>query len=251
MGIIAKPHTFSPNTTATSSEVNSDFDTIYNEFNGNIAAANLATDAVTTSKIADSNVTTAKIADSNVTTAKINADAVTATKIDWASTGADGGIWWEELGRTTLGSAGDTISLTSIPARKYLQIKVIISNTGGNVSVGIRFNNDTGNNYASTINSNGATDVDTTSDNEVLITGSSNIIFQILTIDLVNIATFEKKLSGFRVQGTAGAANAPGIAMLGGKWANTTDQVTRVDIVNLAGAGDFASGSEVVVLGHN
>ncbi len=80
MGVISKPNTFSPNTTMSSSQVNSNFDTIYNEFNGNIAAANLATGAVTTAKIADSNVTTAKIADSNVTTAKIADGAVTPEK---------------------------------------------------------------------------------------------------------------------------------------------------------------------------
>lgn len=80
MGVIAVPNTFSPNTSISSSQVNSNFSTIYNEFNGSIAAANLATGAVTTAKIADSNVTTAKIADSNVTTAKIADGAVTPVK---------------------------------------------------------------------------------------------------------------------------------------------------------------------------
>lgn len=92
MGIINKPYTFSPNTTASSSEVNSDFDTIYNEFNGSIGAANLATDAVTTAKIADSNVTTAKIADLNVTTAKLADAGVTNAKLA-TTTGEPGGAW--------------------------------------------------------------------------------------------------------------------------------------------------------------
>lgn len=63
MGIISVPSTFSSNTTISSSQVNSNFSTIYNEFNGSIAAANLATDAVTTAKIAADAVTSAKIAD--------------------------------------------------------------------------------------------------------------------------------------------------------------------------------------------
>lgn len=80
MSTISKPFTFSANTTISSSQMNSNFDTIYNDYNGGIAAANLASNAVTTAKISDSNVTTAKIADSNVTTAKIADDAVTPAK---------------------------------------------------------------------------------------------------------------------------------------------------------------------------
>lgn len=71
MGTISKPYDFSANTTISSSQVDSNFDTIYNEFNGSIAAANLATDSVTTAKIADSNVTTAKLADGSITNAKV------------------------------------------------------------------------------------------------------------------------------------------------------------------------------------
>lgn len=81
MGVINKPYTYSANTTISSSKVNANEDTIYNEFNGSISAANLASDAVTTAKIADSNVTTAKIADDAVTPAKIASDAVTAAKM--------------------------------------------------------------------------------------------------------------------------------------------------------------------------
>jgi len=82
MTVIAKPNTFSPNTTISSSDMNDNFDTLYNDYNGSIAAANLAASAVTTAKIADSNVTTAKIADSNVTTAKIADGAVTSEKLN-------------------------------------------------------------------------------------------------------------------------------------------------------------------------
>lgn len=81
MSLINKPNTFSPNTTISSSAVNSDFDTIYNEFNGSISAANLATNAVTTAKIADANVTTAKLADGAITTAKVADDAITSAKV--------------------------------------------------------------------------------------------------------------------------------------------------------------------------
>jgi hypothetical protein len=82
MGSIAIPNTFSASTTISSSAVNSNFNTIYNEFNGSIEAPNLANDAVTTSKILDNNVTTDKIA----------AGAITSTELD-TSVGGIGGEW--------------------------------------------------------------------------------------------------------------------------------------------------------------
>lgn len=82
MSTVSKPNTFSANTVISPSEVNSNFDTIYTEFNGNISAANLATSAVSTAKVADSAVTTAKINDLAVTTAKIADANVTSEKLN-------------------------------------------------------------------------------------------------------------------------------------------------------------------------
>jgi len=71
MSNISKPTTFTSNTTISSSAVNDNFDTIYNEFNGGISSANIADNAVATAKIPDSAVTTAKLADGAVTAAKL------------------------------------------------------------------------------------------------------------------------------------------------------------------------------------
>lgn len=95
MSIISKPNTFSPNTSISSSQVNANFDTIYNDYNGGIAAANLATGAVTTAKIADGNVTTVKIGDDQVTAAKV-ADGA----IDAAAKISDGVVTSEKLNAT-------------------------------------------------------------------------------------------------------------------------------------------------------
>ena len=93
MGNVSKPNTFTSNTTISPSEVNDNFDTIYNEFNGSIDASNLATDSVATAKIADDNVTTAKIADDAVTYAKIEQPvafrATTTQAYGSSTTGSD------------------------------------------------------------------------------------------------------------------------------------------------------------------
>lgn len=106
MSIIAKPYTFSPNTTASSSQVNSNFDTLYNDYNGGISAANLATDAVTTAKIADSNVTTAKLADGSVTASKL-ATVIT----NYSTSEVDTGFKWTD-GKTIYRK---TVSFGALP----------------------------------------------------------------------------------------------------------------------------------------
>lgn len=111
MGIVAVPNTFSSNTTISSSEVNSNFTTLYNEFNGSIEAANVAAGAITAAKLATDSVETAKIKDANVTTAKIASDAVTTAKVN------DGAITSEKLSATVAFHAyapgTQTISSTS------------------------------------------------------------------------------------------------------------------------------------------
>lgn len=106
MSVLAKPHTFSANTTISSSQMNSNFDTLYNDYNGGIAAVNLATDAVTTAKIADLNVTAGKLASNAVTTAKVTDDAVTSAKLEYGLVrnrqgGASGDASWQTAGTTT------------------------------------------------------------------------------------------------------------------------------------------------------
>lgn len=72
MSIINRPHSFSPSTTISSSEVNDNETTIYNEFNGSISAANLADGAVTTPKLASASVTADKLGSGSVTSAKVS-----------------------------------------------------------------------------------------------------------------------------------------------------------------------------------
>lgn len=238
MSTIAKPHTFSPNTIISSSQVNADFDTLYNDYNGSIDASNLATSAVSTAKIADSAVTTAKIADNNVTTAKINFG------------GAGSGIWWEEIGRTTLASAGDTITVSSLPARKYLMVIVAAQNTGGTINTTLRFNNDSGSNYARRISISGGSDLTNVSQSSLSMS-STDASPRMLVAYIVNIASNEKLIETQSVeQNTAGAGNAPTRIEGVGKWANTSAQISQIDVIN-TGTGDYAIGSEVIVLGHN
>lgn len=162
------------------------------------------------------------------------------------------GPWWEELGRTTLGSAGDTITVSSFAARRYLKIITTVFDTGGAISGLLRFNNDSGNNYSRRYSVNGSgTDTTQVSQSSILAHSVSAANPQRAEIDVYNVAADEKVCTILATgASTAGAGTAPSRIDGGGKWSNTTDQITRVDYIN-DGAGDFAIGSEVVVLGHN
>lgn len=159
--------------------------------------------------------------------------------------------WGQELGRATLTGAGDTISITPIAARKYLLVRASLLATGGTITSDLRFNNDTGNNYTTRASLNGAADGTATSASSIGTAGTAGAFPKLVTFNVVNITAQEKLVEGVCVeQNTAGAANSPNKNEFVGKWANTAAQITRVDIIN-SGSGDFAIGSEVVVLGHD
>ena len=172
--------------------------------------------------------------------------AVTGAKIDFAATGA-GGVWWEEIGRTTLSSAGTTLSLSSLPVRKYLRI-FFVGIPSGSVSVRIRFNNDSGGNYAVRAINNGtsATNVSVSEGQFRATTGAS---MQLVTAEIVNIATSDK-ICSFVASGIASSsATAPDISTGVNHWDNSTDAITRIDVYT--STNNLAAGSELVVLGHN
>lgn len=160
------------------------------------------------------------------------------------------GIWWEELGRTTLGSGSDTISVASFTARKYLRI--LLHTFGSNTRGALRFNNDSGNNYAYRVSDSGGADSTGTSFNYFVVgDAGSNSTSAFSTVDLINVASIEKIGVGQTVAKTAaGAGTAPISRKTFATWGNTASQITRVDAINTS-TGDFSAGSELVVLGHD
>lgn len=148
-----------------------------------------------------------------------------------------------------MGSAGDTISVTPITARKYLKIFVTALQSG-QIALNLQFNGDSGNNYAFRVSTNGGADGTSVSQSKAWL-GMTETSDQFHVFEVVNITANEKLVKAFSASfGTAGAGNAPTRLEGAGKWANTAAQITRVDAVN-TGTGDFATGSQVVVIGHD
>ena len=163
--------------------------------------------------------------------------------------GAAGVGGWVELGRTTLGSPGDSIALTSIPDKRYYMVLTSID-TSGNAGEEFRFNSDSGSNYSERTSNGGGADGTEVSQSQAPFGVASFITLPRIGVSYIsNFATKEKLLMSNAMQsGTAGASNAPNRKEFAGKWVNTSDPIDKIDVINRQ-AGDFATGSELVVLG--
>jgi hypothetical protein len=119
MALISKPNTFSAGATIIASEHNSNFDTIYNDYNGNITDANISDSAaIADSKLAQ--ITTAnKVDTSAITNDALKVTNVLMTEGAAVSTGAgEGALYLKDTsGQPELffreESDGDEVQLTS------------------------------------------------------------------------------------------------------------------------------------------
>jgi hypothetical protein len=156
---------------------------------------------------------------------------------------------WGKLSSTTLTTTADDISTGTITANKFHQMLIYgVSSGVGNTS--LRFNSDTGSNYAKRRSHNGgadATSVSQTSTNTDGFTSREN--FDVVYI--INISSEEKLLMRHTVdRETAGAGTAPARIEVVSKWANTSAQITQTDVVNTL-AGDLTTDSNLTVLGSD
>lgn len=111
MANITFPNNLVNDTVADALEVMANFNAVATQVNGNIEAANLASNAITNAKIADDAVDTAEIADEAVESAQIAPTAVTEAKI------ANGAVTENKLGNlaVTVGKlANDAVETAKI-----------------------------------------------------------------------------------------------------------------------------------------
>ena len=161
--------------------------------------------------------------------------------------GAVGG--WVEVGRTTLGSTGNDITVSSLPDKRYYML-LVDKQASGSSTVNWRMGNstiDTGSNYSnrySWLGGGDGTNINSTKIWEGI--GAGNNQFHIGYIS--NLATKEKLLQDWFVeQNTAGAGTTPRRYERVGKWSNTSNPITDIQAMQDA-AGTYAIGAELVVL---
>ena len=169
-----------------------------------------------------------------------------------AAAGAVGG--WVELGRTTLGSAGSTITVSGLSNKRYYMVLTHGLWSSGNQWVNPRLGNgsvDTGTNYSWRHSDSGAVDATGTSSNFMgYIAPTGGAGGNRFAVNYLSNYSTKEKLSiahGIESQGTS-ATTAPTRIENVGKWTNTSNPLDVYQIHN-GGRTNFQTGSEVVVLG--
>lgn len=158
------------------------------------------------------------------------------------------GVWWQELGRHLLGASATTLT-ASFTAKKYLHVLVFGIATGGNIASTIRFNNDSGSNYALRLGDNAAPASTFTSQSGITADPANNLN-QLVVMDIINMSAQEKLVQfSTNMQGAAGAGNVTSTRQGFPKWANTSAPITRID--SITSSNNYAAGSELIILGHD
>ena len=180
---------------------------------------------------------------------------IQATAADFGTAGAgtpaiSGG--WKELGRTTLGSAIDTITVSSLADKRYYMVLVNPIMNGSTPQTSFRMGNgsaDTGASYSWREERDGGTDVTGVNANwQTLVGYTAGNAMDFAVLNIANLSGKEKLTTSHSVYGVTGAGNVPHRTHNVAKWANTSNPIDVLQAYN-SYLSEFAIGSEMVVLG--
>ena len=118
-------------------------------------------------------------------------ERIQATQADFDGIPAISG-GWKEVARTTLGSAGDTISVASLPDKRYY---MVLGNhlPSGNFRTTYRLNNDSGSNYALRKSEDGGSENVTTSITDIT-SGNEDTNTQYFDVSYLSNLSAKEKL---------------------------------------------------------
>ena len=157
---------------------------------------------------------------------------------------------WKEVGRTTLGSAGSAIDVSSLPDKRYYMILADLDRSTG-LQERITFNGDTGSNYSHRLSTNGGTDATATGQANIMATDAGGSP----TFAVAYIANKSDKEKFIMQQEVSAEGTGAGVSLFSydvvGKWTNTSNAINQITYsgTNYGSARDYDSGAEVVVLG--
>ena len=158
--------------------------------------------------------------------------------------------FWEELADVS-GTNATTLSSGTITAKKYLWIQLYCDGNTSGAPI-LRFNSDSGSNYARRYSNNGGADSTSTSEDAIYPYYQSNANPKFINMFVINNQSNEKLVISHTIeQNTAGAGNAPFRNELVGKWANTSNQITNITFTDISAGSYFGTSSFIKVWGSN
>lgn len=154
------------------------------------------------------------------------------------------------LAEDVLGSAGDNLDVSSLPARDVYHVLVAVD-VGGSIAGRMTFNSDTGANYTTAFD-----ELDNTAVNEAISqnymnmeVGSPSGNIAVYKFDIINLASLVKIVQGRYTYKSSSAASQAARGTIDHSWVNTTDQVSSIQFYNANGGSLFSSGSIMKVWG--
>ena len=157
--------------------------------------------------------------------------------------------FWEELASVQGNGTSTTLSSGTIPAKKYLWVQGFTGDAGGANNSALQFNSDTGSNYATRRNLDGGSDTTWLSQAYTQLGTNTNCFFNTFIIN--NSANEKLAITHWVQRSTAGAANAPSRGEFVGKWANTSNQITNVTLMQQTTSINWGTDVHLKVWGSN
>lgn len=157
---------------------------------------------------------------------------------------------WEQIGKTVLGSNQQAINVDLLKLKRYLWVLIDVK-TSGSTDIGIRFNGDTGVQYATRFSANNAADTVTlvSQDNDVLDAVATNGLSQFSMLYIISKQNVAKYYACDSVSSSTSAATAPSKSDTYGGWYQITEPIRSIQIFTDTVALLLLSGSTVVVFG--
>jgi hypothetical protein len=159
---------------------------------------------------------------------------------------------WTQIANVKLTSSGDTLDSGTMDEYKMYVIHAFRLATGNLDNEKLRFNNDSGSNYSYRHATNGASDSTNINDSGINFNGQTAAQNGFINIYVFNFASGEEKLA-MNIdcrENAAGAGNCVNEQVSWGKWANTSSNITQIQLDN-GGTGDYDTDSFMTIYGAN
>ena len=141
---------------------------------------------------------------------------------------------WKELGRTTLGSAGTSINVTSLADKRYYMV-LSSPRRAASGTAGYNFDSSTATDYASRYSNNGGADATSASDTRILSNFNGSSTNTQLHIGYVANLAAKEKLMIFHASEAAAAGAGTGLTGTGTGTAGPTGSASDADPNSVAG----------------